>query len=159
VQSNAVPTATQSSTRRYDTIRLLTYGSRKSWIITTHIHIDKIHLRYIVMTNKIVSLKISQWIWYKRFKKTSCLCMKGWIQCSRSQTADELSVTLCWQQPMENVWLVSYLFKQCFTLFITSVWQHRDVECAIRNETFPRITWNTRRWTEREIELRHVDIV
>ena len=59
----------------YDTIRLLTYGSRKSWIITTHIHVHKIHLRHIVITNKIESLKISQWIWYKGFKKTSCRCM------------------------------------------------------------------------------------
>ena len=45
---------------RYDTIHLLTYGSQKSWIITTHIHVHKIHLRYTVITNEIESLKISQ---------------------------------------------------------------------------------------------------
>ena len=60
----------------------------------------------------------------------SCPCMTSWIQFSRSQTADELRVMLCWQQMMENVRLVSVLFKQCFTLFDASVGQRRDVECA-----------------------------
>ena len=33
--------------RKQELEQELTYGSRKSWIITTHIHIHKIHLRYI----------------------------------------------------------------------------------------------------------------
>jgi len=36
----------------YDTIRLLTYGSRKSWIITTHIHT---HIKYIYDTHVVIT--------------------------------------------------------------------------------------------------------
>ena len=52
---------------------------------------------------------------------------------SRSQTADALSVTLCWQQTMENVRLVSDLFKQCLNDVLhcsTHLSDSRDVECT-----------------------------
>jgi len=90
--------------------RLLTYGSRKSWIITTHIHVHKIHLRHIVITNKIESLKIS--IWYKGFKKTSCPCMTSWIQFSRSRTGDELSCTMIPMSLCCLFWTTVYSWRQ-----------------------------------------------
>jgi len=67
------------------------------------------------------SLIISQRIWYKRVKKTSWPCMTSQVQFSRLQMANELSVTLCWQQPIENVRLVSDFFEQCSTLFNVSL--------------------------------------
>jgi len=53
---------------------------------------------------------------------------------------------LWWQQPMEKVWLVSYLFKQCFTLFITSVTIHMlwcEVICLHYRHQVHMYRWDT----------------
>jgi len=126
----------------YDAIRLLRRYSRKGWINIIHVHT---YIKYIYGTThnsciETASLKISQWIWYKRLEKTSCPCLTSWIQFSRSQNCAEYS-----QKKLLHVILLWYtLYAVCVHmkgLRLRGVWNAGNGERCSRAHEQLQFPW------------------